>query len=223
MPEEFTARLNDWRKRYDASCGCPLYLRRKDHDAEGRSIAAELHHAVCKNDIHVIFRHWEAFDFRHWRTLRREENLATGNCRALWLEEDLPEALASRVVRIFPDHGGTYLWDLDGAAVSAEGLGAAADLDARFETWSNRWSACVGTDRRGANLAELAAERFDDEGLALARELKGVVGETARVVYNCVLAKVDIEIRADDSSQEWPRGTNYRQQVLDEQIARRLG
>jgi len=109
IPPEFTAKLAAWQKKCDSTCWKPLYSRRKEHDAEGRSIAADLQQAVG-DKFHVFFRHWVEFDSKQWRSFWREEDLYSGETNEFWLSEDLPDEIAEKVLRIYPDIGGCYLW-----------------------------------------------------------------------------------------------------------------
>jgi len=215
---KFTARLKAWRNKFDSDCDVPSYSSRKEHDEEGRVIAAELQQAVGDKNIEVIFRHWQEFDPKGWRSYWREENLFIGDCKAFWLDEDLPDELATKILRIFPDFAGSYLWDLEGCCTGVESFGGTAELDERFTKWAEHWDTCtsIEIETMETDVAALAAGHFDEKGLALAVELKRVVGDKVRVVYRFSLRKADAEILAEGSTKEWPRDTDYRQWALDQ-------
>ncbi len=218
LPREFITKLETWRKQFDSTCGEPLFSRRKEHDAEGRAIAAELQQAAG-DKIQVIFRHWVAYDQTQWRSFWREENLHSGKCKEFWLEEDLPDELSEKLLTIYPDFSGTYLWDLNGGSLGVEDIGGTEELDERFRTWSRRWENCVTTKTYKIDYATLAAERFDQQGLALAAELKKVVCDKSRIIYCFTLKKAAAEILADSSTQDWPFERDNRKFVLDGLVA----
>jgi hypothetical protein len=216
IPPEFMAKLDAWRNKYNPSCGEPSYSSRKEHDGEGRVIAVELQQAVGDKNIQVIFRHWEEFDPERWRSCWREENLFTGKCKGFWLDLDLPDKLATKVLQMFPDFGEAYLWDLDGGCLGVEEFDGTAELDERFRKWAAQWDSCTSTKTAETDVATLAADHFDEKGLALAAELKRVAGDKARVIYHFSLKKTDVEILADGGTKECPRNTDYRQWALDQ-------
>jgi len=170
-------------------------------------------------NIQIIFRQWMEFDPKQWRSYWRDENLFTWRVKTFWLNEDLPDDLAEKVLRIFPDFGGAYLWDADGCCLGVDSVGGTAEFDERFTKWAIRWDHCTSTKTPVTDVATLAAESFDDQGLALAAELKRVAGDKARVFYDFTLKKTDAEIRADGSIKETPRDTDYRQWALDQRKA----
>lgn len=214
IPQEFMAKLEAWRKSYDSTCWQPLYSKRKEHDAKGRIIAAELQQAVG-DKFHVTFRNWVEFDPKQWRSFWREENLFSGECKEFWINEDLPEEIATKVVSIAPDFEGAYLWDLDGCCIGNEGPAFPDDLDMRFTAWSEIWDACYDLDTMKLDKAKLAAEGFDEQGLALAAELKRAIGKAAKVIYCCILRKAALEVLEDGRTIEWPYETDFRQWALD--------
>lgn len=217
IPPKFDAKLAAWRKKYDSNCGEPSYSSRKEHDAEGQVIAAELQHAVSNQKIHVVFRHWVEFDPEQWRSFWREENLFTGQNKEFWLEMDLPDDLAIKVLRICPDAAGTYLWDLDAYCVGVEVVGGTEEFDERFSKWASRFNDCqIYNPSYKIDRERLAAEHFDERGLALAAELKRIAGDKARIFYGFTLKKTDAEILADGSIKESPRDTDYRQWAVDQ-------
>ena len=216
IPPEFYAKLEVWLKKYDATCFEPLFSGRKAHDAEGLEIAKELQRAVGKKKIQVVFRHWVDFDPKQWRRFYREENLFTGECKEFWIEGDLPDDLAKKVVKIFPDCCGMYLWDLDGCCIGNEDPAFPDDLDKRFTAWSESWdAACDNSTTFKIDKARLAAERFDERGLELAAELKRCIRDQAKVIYLCTLRKASLEVLEDGNTIEWPYGTDFRQWALD--------
>ncbi|MCX6908351.1 MAG: hypothetical protein NTY01_09955 [Verrucomicrobia bacterium] len=129
---------------------------------------------------------------------------------------ELPDELATKVLRIYPDHGDTYLWDVNSCATGADDelVGGSKKLDRRFRAWAHRWEQCCGLEAIGDDKATLAAEKFDEQGLALAGELKRVVGGSARVIYYYTLLKKDLEILEDGSYSECAHETDWREWVL---------
>jgi hypothetical protein len=119
------------------------------------------------------------------------------------------------VVRIFPDFGGAYLWDLDGCCISNDNPAFPNDLDERFTAWSDSWEASLDTDMVRSDKARLASEGFDDRGVALATELKRAIGLEPRVIYYCTLRKTIWEVLEDGRIIELPRETDFRQWALD--------
>lgn len=121
-----------------------------------------------------------------------------------------------KVLRIYPDHGDTYLWDVNSCATNTDNefVGGSEKLDRRFRAWAHRWEECCGFEAIGDDKATLAAEKFDEQGLALAGELKRVVGGSARVIYYCTLLKKDLEILEDGSYCECAHETDWREWVL---------
>jgi len=216
IPPEFLAKIEAWMKKYDATCWEPSYSHRKEHDAEGRAIAEGLQQAVADKNIQVVFRQWMEFDPKQWRSYWRDENLFTWSRKQFWLSEDLPDELATKVLRIYPDFGGAYLWDLDGCCLCVDFVGGTEEFDDRFTKWAILWDHCTSTKTPVTDVATLAAEHFDEKGLALAAELKRVVGDRARIIYRFTLKTVDAEILADGSITELPRNTDYRQWALDQ-------
>ena len=111
---------------------------------------------------------------------------------------------------------GTYLWDLDGGFLGVEDVGGTEEFHERFTKWANRWNDCESFNPYNIDRDTLAAEHFDEKGLALAAELKRVVGDKARVIYHFSLKASDAEIMASGGVKEWPRDTDYRQWALDQ-------
>ena len=219
IPPEFMAKIEAWDKKTDATCWAPSYSHRKEHDAEGRAIAEALQQAVADKNIQVVFRTWLEFDSKQWRAYWQDQNLFTWARKEFWLDEYLPGELATKVLRIFPDYVGACLWDLDGCCLCLEDHGVPAELEARFTKWTQLWESCTNTKNAAKDVATLTAEHFDEKGLALAGELKRVVGDKARVIYHFTLKKADAEILADGSIKEWPKNTDYRQWALDQRPA----
>ena len=215
LPPEVMAKLEAWRKTYDSTCWSPLFSRRKTHDAEGRIIAAELQHAVGDKDIQIIFRHWVEFDPKQWRSFWREENLCTGEWKEFWLPEYLPDGIEVKVVRIYPDFHGAYLWDLEGMCIGNGSLCFPDELDERFEAWSESWDACFDLARMNVDRARLAEEHFDERGTALTIELKLAIGQAARVIYYCSLREAALEVLENGKTIECARETDFRQWALD--------
>lgn len=224
IPTEFSIRLDDWINKCSPEHWAPSYSGRKELDAEGRALAGELQHAVG-DKFAVNFRHWVAFDPKQWRTLWREELIPTGECKEFWLEDDLPDDVAVKVVKIFPDCGGAYLWDLDGVCIGNENPAFSDDLDKRFTAWSESWDVCFNDKTVKVDKVRLASKRFDERGLALAVELKRAIRNQARVIYCCQLSEPAVEVLEDGSTIEWPSDTDFRQWALNsvaEEIARKL-
>ncbi len=216
IPPSFTKRFEKWESkmgRYKSEYPDDEY---KKYEAEGRDIALELQRAVGEQ-FHVIFRYWEAFDPKRWKTKWREEDLFTGKSKdEFWLHEDLPENLVNRVVRIYPDYCSAYLWDLDGCCTcNDEALPYSDDLDARFSAWADRWDAAHDIGKRNLDKNQLAAEKFDDQGIALAAELKRALGAGVRVIYYCTLSDAILEVLKDGKTIECPPDTDFRQWALD--------
>ena len=142
------------------------------------------------------------------------------------ISQELPDELAEKILRIFPDFGiggDAYLWDLNGVCISVEGVGGSEELARRFEKWANRWDECMNIKTMELDTTTLAAERFDEQGLALAAELKRVVGEQSKVVYELILQKGTVEVLADGSTRNWLPGTNFdanRKWILDKHNGR---
>ena len=155
------------------------------------------------------------FDPKQWRSFWREENLFSGEWKEFWLHEDLPEGIAVKVIRIHPDFGGAYLWDLDGCCIGNDAPAFPDDLDQRFTAWSERWDALYNIETMTLDKAKLAKEGFDDQGIAMATELKRAIGSAARVIYDCTLNKITLEVFEDGRTIEWLRETDFRQWALD--------
>lgn len=214
IPPEFGAPLQEWTFRKVPGIHAPTFTGRQKFDAEGRALAAELQRSVGDR-FHVVFRHWAAFDPTRWQTQWREEDLLSGSWKDFWIHEDLPDGLEKKVVQIYPDCGGAYLWDLDGCCIGNEDPVFADDLDKRFMAWSESWDACFDTKTMKIDKVRLAHERFDERGLALATELKQAIGQAAKVVFYCNLRESALEVLEDGKTIEWPRETDFRQWALD--------
>ena len=215
VPSDFYAKREVWLKKYDDTCWAPLFSGRKAHDAEGLVIAKELQCAVSDKKIQVVFRHWVDFDPKQWRIFYREENLFTGECKEFWIPEDLPDKLGRKVLRIFPDCCGFYLWDAQGHGLGNDDPTFPDELDKRFEAWAWRWDEAFDNKAIKLDKEKLAAEHFDKCGLALAIELKRSIRDQAKVIYHCTLRKAYLEVLEDGTTIEWPRNTDFRQWALD--------
>jgi len=213
LPSEICAQLKAWTFRGGSAIHSPTFTGRKEFDVEGRATAAELQRSVGDR-LHVIFRCWVKFDPKRWQALWRGEDLLSGEVKEFWLEEDLSDELAVKVVRIFPDCGGAYLWDLNSGCIGNEDPVFPGELDERLTAWSESWDACFDPNTMKTDKARLAKEGFDDRGLALAAELKHAIGEAAKVVYYCNLREAALEI-LPNGTIEWPRDTDFRQWALD--------
>jgi hypothetical protein len=213
LPQEPVDRLKAWSKRAVRDLHAPTFTGRKEFDLEGRALAKELQDAAIGEDIHILFNHWQEFDPGRWAALWRKENLRTGHSDEYWLEEDLPKEVVTKIVHIFPDCGGCYVWDLDGTAGFDEPT-IPDELDARFTAWSDSWDACFDSATMKVDKARLAGEKFDERGLALATELKQTMGWRMRVIYCCNLSEPALEVLGDGQTLVWPRGTDFRQQAL---------
>ncbi len=122
-----------------------------------------------------------------------------------------PDELALKVLRIFPEFGvkgDAHLWKLSGACVSVEDVGGTPELARRFEEWTCRWEETTSANNYQTDRITLALEQFDKKGLALATELKGVVGDNSKVIYELVLTDGAVEVLADGSLCDWPLGVN---------------
>lgn len=214
LPPEARAPLREWTFRKVPGLHAPTFSGRQAHDAEGRALAIALQHAVG-NRLQVVFRHWISFDRQHWRTLSGEENLLTGKRQEFFTHVDLPEEIAVSVLRIFPDVAGAYSWDLNACCIGNENPVFPEDLDERFTSWAKRWDAHRDFETGKPDKAALAAEGFDEQGLALAAELKGVIGPAAKVIYYCTLRAAALEVAGDATTIKWPRKTDFRQWALD--------
>ena len=104
---------------------------------------------------------------------------------------------------------------MDGCGIGNEAPAFPDDLDERFTKWSEGWDAHYDTNAMKLDKAALAAEGFDEQGLALAAELKRAVGEAAKVIYYCTLRTAALEVMGDGTTIEWPRETDFRQWALD--------
>lgn len=215
IPPEFGMPLEEWTFKKRPGIHVPTFTRRRQFDAEGRKLAMQLQRSVGDR-FHIVFRSWEEFDPKRWRTHWREEDLFSGQWKDFWIDDDLPEGLATKVVTIYPDCGGAYLWDLDGCCIGNEDPVYPNDLDSRFITWSDSWDACFDMNTVKIDKAKLAQERIDERGLALAIELKHAIGAAARVIYCCTLQKLSIEVLAEGKTIEWPADTDFRQWALDQ-------
>lgn len=214
IPPEFGNPLKEWAFRKISGIHDPLFTGRREFDAEGRSLAMRLQEEVGSR-FHVNFRNWIAFDSKRWRTRWKDEDLLTGRSKFCWIEEDLPGNLAIKVLRIFPDAAGTYLWDLNGCCIGNENPAFSDELDERLTTWSNRWDTCYDIKTMRIDKTRLAEERFDEQGVALAAELNRAVGADARVIYYCTLTKAALEILENGQTVKCPRETDFRQWALD--------
>jgi len=215
IPSKLGAKLNAWTFKRVAGIHAPTFTGRKEYDAKGRAIAADLQRAVGDR-FHVMFHHWVAWDPTRWQTLWREEDLLSGESEEYWMEEDLPEKIALNVVRIYPDFCGAYLWDAEGCGIGNDDPAFSDDLDQRFTIWSKRWDACYDLQTMILDETKLAAEGFDDQGIALACDLKRAIGQAAMVIYYCTLSKSTLEVLEDGRTIEWPRETDFRQWALDQ-------
>ena len=218
IPPEFITKFRPWKEKWCSDFWEPKFIGRKEYDAEGRAHATELQRAVGDR-FHIVFRHWVSFDSNQWRTEWREEDLVTGETNEFWIEDDLPEGLAVKVVKIYPDCNGTYLWDLDGCCIDNTDPVFPDNLDARFTAWSETWDACFDVKTIKVDKAKLASDKFDERGLALAVELKREIGEAARVIYYCNLSELALEVLMEGTTKEWPRDTDFRQWALDQRGA----
>ena len=142
--------------------------------------------------------------------------------------ENLPQEVALKILRIFPDFGiesEPYLWDLNGICIGVEDVGGSEEFSQRFQRWADRWDECSDTDTQELNTTTLSAEKFDEQGFALAWELKRLVGEKSKVIYEFILKEGAVEVLADGSTLDWPPGVNLelnQKVILDEEIARNL-
>ena len=62
------------------------------------------------------------------------------------ISEDLPDEIAEKVLRIFPDFGivgDAYLWDLNGVCIGAKSVGGSEEFVRRLQTWAARWEECM--------------------------------------------------------------------------------
>lgn len=214
IPRNWLAKFKRWLDASHPEHHEPHFTGRKELDARGRVIAAELQQAVGGR-IHVLFHHWLEFDRKRWRTRWHEEDLYSGKCREYWMDDELTEDMAVKVVRIFPDYGGFYLWDLNGCGIGNEDPVFSDDLDKRFTAWAESWDACVNHNPYKIDKARLAAESFDERGIALARELKRAVGKKAKVVYQYTLRRGALEILGNGRTVRWPLNKDWRKWVLE--------
>jgi hypothetical protein len=215
LPAEQVAKLEAWSKRCTRELWHPTYTGRKAFDAEGRALAIDLQRAIGET-IHIRFRSWVAFDSRRWRTLWRDEDLVTGESEDNWFDDYLPDDLAIRVVQIYPDFAGAYLWDLNSCCISNESLPYSDDLDARFTAWAELWDQAYNFTAHKADHWQLSRIGFDQQGLDLAKELKSAVGNTHRVIYDCTLRELALDVLEDGGTVELPRNTDFRQWSLDQ-------
>ena len=116
LPPKECAALKDWSKTSKPNLHAPEFTGRKEHDAQGRELAQRLQTALGDR-LHVAFISWLAFDPNKWRSQWLKEDLVAGSAEDYWIDEDLPEEIVCSIVKIYPDCGGAYLWDLDGCMI----------------------------------------------------------------------------------------------------------
>lgn len=144
------------------------------------------------------------------------------------IHEDWPKEVARKILRVFPDFGlesEPYLWDLNSIYLGVEDVGGSAEFAQRFQRWADRWDECSDPDTQELDKTTLSAEKFDEQGFALAWELKRLVGEKSKVIYEFILKEEAIEVWADGSMGNWPPGVNLelnQKWILEEELARRL-
>ena len=201
----------DWFRRFGHRY---IYTRRKEFDAEGRKLVAELQRAVGDR-FHVSFRSWVTFDPKHWRTLWRDEDLFSGASEENWFNDDLPDEVVVKVVKIYPDFGGAYLWDMNGWGIGNDAPAFPDELDERFMAWANLWDEAYNFDTHQVDRWRLSRIGFDQQGIDLAVELKRAVGTATKVIYCCQLREPALEVFEGGSTIEWPRNTDFRQWALD--------
>ncbi|MCX6906539.1 MAG: hypothetical protein NTY01_00690 [Verrucomicrobia bacterium] len=131
------------------------------------------------------------------------------------MNDELTEDMAVKVVRIFPDYGGCYLWDLNSGCICNEDPVFSDDLDKRFTAWAESWDASRDIKTHDPDETRLAAERFDERGIALAKELKRAVGKKAKVVYQYTLRRGALEILGNGRTVRWPLNKDWRKWVLE--------
>jgi hypothetical protein len=120
--------------------------------------------------------------------------------------DDLPDELAGRVLRVFPDNGDSYLWDLNACCMEVVEIGGTESLEREFEAWARHWDRCFDLRRMEVDKLKLGAECFDEQGLLLARQLKRFVGESRRVIYGFTATEHSVEILAEGGTRDWPPG-----------------
>ena len=212
IPKEVLAPIESWLSK--CAPDLPDYIGREKLDAEGLVIATKLQQALGER-IHVNFRRWIAFDKKSWRSKWREENLLSGSYNEFWMDECIPDDQAIKVVKIYPDCGGAYLWDLNGMCIGNDYPAFPDDLNIRFTKWSERWDDCFDPRLMQIDKARLTEQKFDQEGISLAAELKRHLGHAAKVVYYCTLDRSAMEITESGETIETPFETDFRQWVLD--------
>ena len=135
-------------------------------------------------------------------------------------DEDLPDEIATKVLLIYPNFGDCYLWDLNGVGTGVESFGGSEEFASRFERWANRWDQCMNIDTMELDSATLANEHFDELGVALAAELKTLVGNKSKVIYGFILKHGVVEVLPDGGTCDWPPGFSSaanRKWILNEE------
>ena len=105
--------------------------------------------------------------------------------------------------------GDAYLWDLNGVCIGVECVGGSPKLACHFAEWADRWDETSTANNYETDRPTLAAEQFDEKGLALATELKRVVGDKSKVIYGFVLKEGAVEVLTDGSTREWHPGIDF--------------
>lgn len=214
LPLETFIPLDEWALNTPQDLHCPSFTRRTEYDAKGRILALQLQQQLGER-IHVNFRAWVEFDPNGWQTKWHEEDLLTGDSTEFWIEEDLPEDIVVKIISVFPDACGVFLWDLDAGCIDNSDPAFSEDLYNRFTTWSEFWDSCYDSETNKVDKTQLAEARFDEQGVNLTKELKMEIGEQARVIYYPRLSEEAIEVLGDGSLKQWANETDFRQQALD--------
>ena len=215
IPPALAAKLKVLHGKFRRKHFAPKYSGRKALEAEFRVIAEELQRSVGDRFV-VEFRSWVRFDAKHWRTRWREVLLTTGKTKEFWIPDGLPDKLLRKVVRIFPDFGGAYLWDVDAGRLGNSGIEFSDALDQRFRAWADGWESCLDNKMLKIDKTKLAKARFDERGLALAVELKREIGQRIRVIYYCTLSEPALEVMSNGTTLAFPRNTDFREWVLEQ-------
>lgn len=172
--------------------------------AEGRAVAGILPFVQCLRDKYgIVFclladstPAYDEYSTRMFELLREkfgkdvfyEAQETVGiepGCYPEW-----PAALESTVIDMFADHG-CFLWDRNGCSTWLETItGEKQELDDLLEAWADRYNEVADMDDHGkwfvpCSSEELAA--YNEEGLALAKEVRRMLPDTTILTYARVL------------------------------------
>jgi hypothetical protein len=107
------------------------------------------------------------------------------------LEDDGAAPYRPTVVRLMPDYGGIYLWDLSprpapshSYSLEPHDLGLSAGLTDRLTEWFQTWERGWGRmSRRFGGVGGTGGQGWYEQGLRLAHQLQKELGPDVEVVY----------------------------------------